>query len=71
VEEVLARHKATLLKVDHPTNSLEDLFLQTVTESKAHPGRRFSPGEAPGSKPSTNGGPGAADRTPAGAASDS
>jgi ABC-2 type transport system ATP-binding protein len=71
VEEVLARHKATLLKVDHPTNSLEDLFLQTVTESKAHPGRRFSPGEAPGSKPSVNGGPGAADRTPAGAASDS
>jgi len=43
VEGVLSKYNAKLLKVDHPTNSLEDLFLQTVRESKAHPGRRFTP----------------------------
>jgi ABC-2 type transport system ATP-binding protein len=41
VREVLARHNAELLKVDHPTASLEDLFLKTVAESQARPGRRF------------------------------
>lgn len=56
IESVLAKHQAKLLKVDHPTNSLEDLFLQTVQESKAHPGRRFTqdngaPGEEPASAP--------------------
>ena len=55
VQEVLSRHDAKLLKVDHPTTSLEDLFLQTVSESQTHPGRRFGPAEKPGSKPSTNG----------------
>jgi len=43
VDEVLARHQAEVLSVDHPTNSLEDLFLKTVQESKARPGRRFTP----------------------------
>ena len=43
VKAVLAKHNAELRQVDHPTNSLEDLFLQTVQESKAHPGRRFTP----------------------------
>jgi ABC-2 type transport system ATP-binding protein len=71
VEAVLSRHNAKLLKVDHPTNSLEDLFLQTVSESKAHPGRRYSPGEAPGSKLSSNGGPGAAQPSRAAAGTDS
>jgi ABC-2 type transport system ATP-binding protein len=46
VEEVLKKHKAKLLKVDHPTNSLEDLFLKTVQESQARPGQRFSPDSA-------------------------
>ena len=41
VREVLARHSAEVLKVGHPTASLEDLFLRTVDESQARPGRRF------------------------------
>ncbi|MEX0716392.1 MAG: ABC transporter ATP-binding protein [Planctomycetaceae bacterium] len=49
VRQVLAKHGARLLKVDHPTASLEELFLQTVKESRERPGRRFLPGEAPGS----------------------
>ncbi len=48
VKEVLARHKAEVVKVDHPKTTLEDLFLRTVHESKTRPGRRFVPGERPG-----------------------
>ncbi|MBX3440566.1 MAG: ABC transporter ATP-binding protein, partial [Planctomycetaceae bacterium] len=48
VKEVLARHQANVMKVDHPKATLEDLFLRTVYESKARPGRRFVPGERPG-----------------------
>jgi ABC-2 type transport system ATP-binding protein len=47
VESVLKRHNASLLKVDHPTASLEDLFLRTVHESVERPGRRFVPDEEP------------------------
>lgn len=54
VKEVLARHKAELLSVDHPTSTLEDLFLKTVRESQERPGRRFVAGEA-GSKTGGNG----------------
>ncbi|HID21917.1 MAG TPA: ABC transporter ATP-binding protein, partial [Planctomycetaceae bacterium] len=43
IEEVLKRHGAQLLSVDHPTNSLEDLFLKTVHESRERPGRRYVP----------------------------
>jgi ABC-2 type transport system ATP-binding protein len=49
VEAVLARHGANLLEVDHPTTSLEDLFVKTVRESAARPGQRYvapSPGKA-------------------------
>ncbi|NOX55308.1 MAG: ABC transporter ATP-binding protein, partial [Planctomycetes bacterium] len=45
VEEVLGRHGAKLISVDHPTNSLEDLFLKTVHESRERPGRRYVPRE--------------------------
>ena len=48
VEAVLKKHGATVKSVSHPTSTLEDLFLRTVEESKARPGRRFAPGEAPG-----------------------
>jgi ABC-2 type transport system ATP-binding protein len=47
VQAVLQRHGATVKSVSHPTSTLEDLFLRTVEESKARPGRRFAPGEAP------------------------
>lgn len=44
IKEVVKRHNAQVLKVDHPTNSLEDLFLKTVQDSQARPGQRFTPG---------------------------
>lgn len=47
VEEALRKHGASLKKVSHPTSTLEDLFLKTVAESEARPGRRFEPGERP------------------------
>jgi len=45
VKDVLAKHDAKLIGVDHPTSSLEDLFLKTVRESQERPGHRFVPEE--------------------------
>ena len=47
VEQVLAKHGAQLKNSSHPKTTLEDLFLRTVRESEARPGRRFAPGERP------------------------
>lgn len=47
VETVLKKYGATLKQVAHPKSTLEELFLRTVQESKARPGRRYSPGERP------------------------
>jgi ABC-2 type transport system ATP-binding protein len=49
--EVIRKHGGDVVDVDHPTTTLEDLFLRIVEESKAHPGRRFLPqkdGKRPG-----------------------
>jgi ABC-2 type transport system ATP-binding protein len=40
IRALLARHGAELLAVDHPTTTLEELFLRIVRESDLHPGRR-------------------------------
>lgn len=40
VTQVIKRHGAELLAVDHPTTTLEELFLRIVRESDLHPGRR-------------------------------
>lgn len=48
IKEVVARHQGSVVKVDHPKTTLEDLFLRTVHESRTRPGRRFVPGERPG-----------------------
>ena len=40
IREVIARHHGELLAVDHPTTTLEELFLRIVRESELHPGRR-------------------------------
>lgn len=40
IEAVIARHNGKLEAVSHPTNSLEELFLQTVAESQQRPGQR-------------------------------
>jgi ABC-2 type transport system ATP-binding protein len=49
LEEVLRRHGGTLDTIGHPTTTLEDYFLHIVAESKAHPGRRYLPGQDPAS----------------------
>jgi len=40
IRQVIDRHGAELLKMDNPTTTLEDLFLNIVRDSEAHPGRR-------------------------------
>ncbi len=40
IRDVLARHGSELMAVDHPTTTLEELFLRIVRESDLHPGRR-------------------------------
>ena len=40
IRAVIARHGGDLLKVEHPTLSLEELFLNIVKDSEARPGRR-------------------------------
>lgn len=40
VAAVISRHQATLLEMDHPTTTLEELFLSIVRDSEARPGRR-------------------------------
>src|SRR3954452_6637301 len=47
IEDVIRRYGAELLAVDHPTTTLEELFLRIVRESDLHPGRRRV-GEAKG-----------------------
>jgi ABC-2 type transport system ATP-binding protein len=56
LEEVLRRHGGKLDTIGHPTTTLEDYFLHIVAESKAHPGRRFLPGQdAPSPRPAGDG----------------
>jgi ABC-2 type transport system ATP-binding protein len=40
ISEIVRRDGAELLAVDHPTTTLEELFLRIVRESDLHPGRR-------------------------------
>ena len=46
VKELLERHGASVESVNHPTSTLEELFLRTVEESRERPGRRFVPEDA-------------------------
>ncbi|WP_417385520.1 ABC transporter ATP-binding protein [Gimesia sp.] len=43
IEQVVAKHHGTVDTIDHPTATLESLFLKTVQESKERPGQRFVP----------------------------
>ena len=47
VEAVLARYGTDVREVSKPKKTLEDLFLRTVSESAARPGRTFSAGDLP------------------------
>jgi ABC-2 type transport system ATP-binding protein len=40
ITAVLARHQASLVAMDNPTTTLEELFLSIVRDSEARPGRR-------------------------------
>ncbi|APW63434.1 ABC transporter ATP-binding protein [Paludisphaera borealis] len=40
IREVIARHGVENVTIDHPTTTLEELFLRIVRESELHPGRR-------------------------------
>jgi ABC-2 type transport system ATP-binding protein len=42
VEAVLKKHGVGMVKVDHPTVTLEELFLKIVEQSKERPGQRFT-----------------------------
>ncbi|MGH7134331.1 MAG: ABC transporter ATP-binding protein [Pirellulales bacterium] len=40
IKAVIARHNASLVSMDNPTSTLEELFLNIVQDSEARPGRR-------------------------------
>jgi ABC-2 type transport system ATP-binding protein len=40
---LIQRHGGSIDEIDHPTTTLEDLFLRIVQESKERPGRRYLP----------------------------
>jgi ABC-2 type transport system ATP-binding protein len=40
IRQVIERHQGQLLNVEHPTTTLEELFLSIVRDSEARPGRR-------------------------------
>ncbi|MGD9646137.1 MAG: ABC transporter ATP-binding protein [Pirellulales bacterium] len=40
VGDLIRRHNGTVMSMESPTMTLEELFLKIVTESEAHPGRR-------------------------------
>jgi ABC-2 type transport system ATP-binding protein len=54
IRQVIARHNGELLSVEHPTTTLEELFLSIVRDSEARPGRRAVADERVGAEPSPN-----------------
>lgn len=54
IRQVVARHSGELLSVEHPTTTLEELFLSIVRDSEARPGRRAVADEPVGARPSNN-----------------
>jgi ABC-2 type transport system ATP-binding protein len=54
IRGVIDRHQSQVLSVEHPTTTLEELFLSIVRDSEARPGRRAVEGEPVGPPPSTN-----------------
>jgi ABC-2 type transport system ATP-binding protein len=54
IRHVIERHQGELVSVEHPTTTLEDLFLSIVRDSEARPGRRVVREEPVGPPPSPN-----------------
>ncbi len=48
IRQVVEKHQGKLLGIGHPTSTLEELFLNIIAESEAHPGRRVRSGEGAG-----------------------
>lgn len=44
IQQVIDRHKGTLISAGNPTTTLEQLFLRIIAESEARPGRRVRGG---------------------------
>jgi ABC-2 type transport system ATP-binding protein len=44
IKQVIAKHNGKLVSLGNPTTTLEDLFLNIIAESEAHPGRRVRGG---------------------------
>ena len=42
IREIVSQDGAEVLSMENPTSTLEELFLDIVRESQAHPGRRSS-----------------------------
>lgn len=54
IRQVIERHHGELVSVEHPTTTLEELFLSIVHDSEARPGRRVVQDGAPGPVSSPN-----------------
>jgi ABC-2 type transport system ATP-binding protein len=55
VRQVIARHDGELVSVEHPTTTLEELFLSIVRDSETRPGRRVVEGGDGSPSPSGRG----------------
>jgi len=42
IEKLIEKHGAEMVSVEHPTTTLEELFLRIVRDSEMHPGRRIT-----------------------------
>jgi ABC-2 type transport system ATP-binding protein len=54
IKQTISRYNCELLSVEHPTTTLEELFLSIVLDSEARPGRRAVAEERVGAHPSPN-----------------
>lgn len=54
IKQTISRYNCELLSVEHPTTTLEELFLSIVLDSEARPGRRAVADERIGPDPSPN-----------------
>jgi ABC-2 type transport system ATP-binding protein len=54
IRQTIKRHQGELVSVEHPTTTLEELFLSIVRDSEARPGRRVVQDQAMGHNPSAN-----------------
>lgn len=45
IQQIIEKHQGKMIGMGHPTSTLEELFLNIIAESEAHPGRRVRSGE--------------------------